>query len=87
MAVLAVCQIARIVTVGTGAIGVFITGISTDGTVDFTGNVNPPIGMPTVSWNDGTVNADIEAFVKLTLQSSPYNMTFGGSDTVLLIPT
>ncbi len=65
--------------------GVFISGVSTDGTVDFTGNVNPPIGMPTVNWSGGTVTADIEAFVKTRLQSSPYNMTFGGSDTVLLM--
>ncbi len=85
MAVLAACQIQRIVTVGTGAIGVFVVGISTDGTVDFTGNVNPPIGLPTISWSDGTVIADIEALVKTRLQSSPYNMTFGGSDTVLLM--
>lgn len=86
MSVKAVGIIASIWNMGAGQTGVTVSGRSTDGSVDFTGSVNSTINIGPVDWDSHQMNVQIEEGLKTALSASPYSMTFGSDDEVLVLP-
>lgn len=63
---------------------VVVSGTSLDGSAHFdenSGTINVY-----VDFASSTLKADIEAGLKAKLEAAPYNMTFGGGDTALIVP-
>lgn len=79
MAILAVGAI-----IHAGPMYVTVSGTSLDSSVHFDPNAGT-INVTGLDFTSATLKADIEAGLQAKLAASPYNMTFGGGDTVLIV--
>lgn len=71
-------------TNGAGLVGVGVSGVSPDGSVNITETLGAPMSVY-VDVNSYTLRDDIAASVKTHLEAAPFNLTFAADDILRFI--